>query len=94
MDFDKLKATIQASVGYDSQGHWCTVKPLNTEGLHGFVYVIHNQKDDRYYIGKKNFYTAVRSRINEEVNVYLTTNTVQKQTGKNIAVHLEISKET
>ena len=55
MDFDKLKATIQASVGYDSQGHWCTVKPLNTEGLHGFVYVIHNQKDDRYYIGKKNF---------------------------------------
>lgn len=32
-----------------------TSVPLETSGLHGFVYVIYNHIDKKYYIGKKTF---------------------------------------
>lgn len=48
---DKIKPFTQ----HDNQGHWRTQTPLDISGLHGFVYLVHNALDDKYYIGKKNF---------------------------------------
>jgi len=55
MEFSTLLDTIKSYKLHDGQGHWKTNEPLILKGLHGFVYLIHNVENDRYYVGKKNF---------------------------------------
>jgi len=55
MEFNALLDVIKSYKLHEGQGHWETNEPLDIKGLHGFVYLIHNVEDDRYYVGKKNF---------------------------------------
>jgi len=55
MDLDTLNKSIKTYQQHEGQGHWRTQEPLIIKGLHGFVYIIHNTVDDKYYVGKKIF---------------------------------------
>lgn len=58
MIIPSLKALNEVTKTYqqhEGQGHWRTQEPLIIKGLHGFVYIIHNSVDDKYYVGKKIF---------------------------------------
>jgi len=55
MEFEPLLDKIKDYTQHPEQGHWRTTGPVDILGLHGFVYLIHNVLEDRYYVGKKNF---------------------------------------
>ena len=45
-------------------GHWVSLcGDINPTGLTGFVYLVVNKKDKRFYIGKKNFFSVTKKRI-------------------------------
>ena len=41
-------------VGFDGQANWLSPKPLKPINM-GFIYCVHNNKLDKYYIGSKQY---------------------------------------
>lgn len=49
-------------------GHWDFPEPLGTKGEFGFIYLIHDTVEDKYYLGKKQFYGTGKLNKGEESN--------------------------
>ena len=47
---------MKGCIGYDSQGGWLSSKPINPVGNAGFLYIISDNVNDKFYIGSKVFY--------------------------------------
>ena len=50
---NNLKTIMSSCVGYDGQSGWLSTSPIDINEHYGFVYVIHNNKHDMYYVGAK-----------------------------------------
>lgn len=97
MEFNTLLDTIKPYKQYDNQGHWRTKEPLDISGLHGFVYLIHNILDDRYYVGKKNFLHGgkknyIRKGVKTPNYRYNTETNWKTYTGSSAELNLDLAK--
>jgi hypothetical protein len=96
-EFIALLDNIKPYKLYEDQGHWRTSEPLDTSGLFGFVYLIHNVVDDRYYVGKKNllhggkkYYT--RKGVKTRNYKHGTDTNWKTYTGSSAELNLDIAK--
>jgi hypothetical protein len=97
MDLNALKETIKPYQQHEGQGHWRTNEPLVIKELHGFVYLIHNSVDDKYYVGKKNFLHGgkknyVTKGIKRPNYRHGTETNWKTYTGSSAELNLDISK--
>lgn len=97
INFEELNKIICDSVKQEDQGHWFTLEPFSPEGLHGFVYSIYNQPDDKYYIGKKNFFHGGKKNYKRNgVKVpnyrYGTQTNWKSYTGSSAELNLDMAK--
>ncbi len=56
MNFELLQSIMSKAISNGGMGHWKLVPGgalINPLEKHGFIYLVHNTKDDKYYIGKK-----------------------------------------
>jgi hypothetical protein len=88
-EFIALLDNIKPYKLYEDQGHWRTSEPLDTSGLFGFVYLIHNVVDDRYYVGKK-YYT--RKGVKTRNYKHGTDTNWKTYTGSSAELNLDIAK--
>jgi hypothetical protein len=97
MEFNNLTELIKTYQQHENQGHWQTQNPLDLSGLHGFVYLIHNTVDDKYYVGKKNFLHGgkknyIRKGVKTPNYRHGTETNWKTYTGSSAELNLDISK--
>jgi hypothetical protein len=51
----KAKRTVTRRSDYEGNGHWAFDSPMGGKGKFGFIYVIHDLINDKYYLGKKQY---------------------------------------
>ena len=64
-------ATIRTRIDKKSlgpNGHWDFPEPLGTKGEFGFIYLIHDTIENKYYLGKKQFYGTGKLNKGDESN--------------------------
>jgi len=98
-EFITLLDTIKSYKQHDNQGHWSTQEPVDIDGLHGFVYLIHNVVDDRYYVGKKNFLHGgkknyTRKGVKTPNYRYGTETNWKTYTGSSAELNVDIAKHS
>jgi len=96
MELKLLLDRIQPYTEHDNQGHWKTHEPITIVGLHGFVYLIHNILDDKYYVGKKNFLHGgkknyVRKGVKTPNYRYGTETNWKTYTGSSAELNLDLA---
>jgi len=97
MEYKELKKLIKLGSKHEGQGHWISTNPVNPVGLHGFVYVICNTIDDKYYVGKKNFLHGGKKNYKRKgIKVpnykYGTETNWKDYTGSSADLNLDIAK--